>query len=84
MVPPRVVPLGPVAVPLVVLVPFPLFVFVPDAELVPPFGPVTVALAEVVPAPLLVVLPEAVVVPPFGPVTDPDSTVPVRVFVMLP
>ena len=62
-------PLGPVAVPLAVVV-VPLLVVVPLAVLVPPFGPVTVAESDV-PVRVFVALAEPDTAFPFAPVAVP-------------
>lgn len=52
-------PRGPLTVPLVVLVPFPLVVVAPLTVVVPPFGPLTVP-EPVVPLSVVLALPCAV------------------------
>ena len=80
VLPLRVVPRGPVAVPDTVLVPLALLVVVPEAVLVLPLGPVTVAES---PVPLRVLVAEAVpvAVAPFAVVAVPlaVAVLPVRV-----
>lgn len=73
------VPLGPVTVPVVVDVPFPLLTVVPLTVVVPPLGPVTVPFS-VVPVRVLVTEPVADAVFPRAPlaVPVPVTVLPVR------